>query len=164
MWISLLSRLEQCHISDQFLCEDCNRPFLIEGVGIEGVGGEKGWKHFLTRAQFHGHRWSLQSLSKNQPMHPWRNPHVDPHDRGHWTSLGNNKVHCLFKETPLLSFASAFPAPDQDWSWEEFGGGGSGTRRVLSPLVANKPRTRLSGEDLLTNDTLVFDMETFWTI
>ena len=83
-------------------------------------------------------------------------------DTGHpWE---NNKVHCLFKETPLLSFVSAFPAPDQDWSWEEFGGGGSGTRRILSPLVANMPWTRLSGEDLLTNDTLVFDMETFWTI
>lgn len=76
----------------------------------------------------------------------------------------NNKVHCLFKETPLLSFVSAFPAPDQDWSWEEFGGGGSGTRRVLSPLVASEPWTRLSGEDLSTNDMLVFYLETFWTI
>ena len=78
-------------------------------------------------------------------------------DTGHpWE---NDKVHCLFKATPLLSFLSAFPDPDQDWSWEEFGEGGSGTRRVLSPLVANEPQTRLSGEDLLMNDTLVFDLD-----
>ena len=41
--MSLLSRLGQCDVTDQLLCEDCNRILLIEGVGIEGVvGGEKG--------------------------------------------------------------------------------------------------------------------------
>ena len=47
--MSLLSRLGQCDVTDQLLCEDCNRIFLIEGVGIEGVVGGEGMKTFFNQ-------------------------------------------------------------------------------------------------------------------
>lgn len=55
--------------------------------------------------------------------------------------------------TSTGSFLSAFLAPEHDWSWEEAGGWGSGTRRVkdhifllLSPLVAPNHGARLSAK------------------
>ena len=45
--MSLLSRLGLCHVSDQLPCEDRNRPFLIEGVDVEGTVWGEGLKTFF---------------------------------------------------------------------------------------------------------------------
>lgn len=72
--MSLLSRLGQCHGSGQRLCEDCNRPFLIEGVGIEGVVGGEGLKTFFN----HGPVSWLQMIPAKPLQKPANAPRKEP--------------------------------------------------------------------------------------
>ena len=80
--MSLLFRLGLCHVSDQHPCEDRNRPFLVEGVDVEGTVRGEGPKTFFSQGPYPV-SW-LQVIPEKPLQKPANAPMKEPICRPTW--------------------------------------------------------------------------------